>query len=210
MATVAPPQRPNSREALHLIRDLNLNCERQIGFPTPLTGHELMEMWPTLAPQIPHSPGSSFFRLLELAFFSRDDSFFHVQIDIDLPQTNQSLGGPYMQDKGKARADQLSAIPRQPPQQPPSQPPSPSSSSWNFSPPSQRQSPSERRRTQLPPQPTKPRHSQTIPINPLPVAAGPPNGHHMGQYQVSGHHSQYPYPPPEPRHKSPTAVDDDA
>jgi len=213
MTAVAPPQRPSSRDAaLHLIRELNLNGERQFGLPIPPTGHELMEMWPALAPQIPHSPGSSFFHSQERAFFSRDNSFFQVQIDIDQPQTNQTLGGPYRQEKGKARADppQLSAIPRQQPPQPPSQQPSPSSSSWNVSPPSQHQSPSERRRAQPPPQSTKPHRSQTIPINPLPVAAGPPNGHHMGQYQASGHHSQYPYPPPESRHKSPTTVDDDA
>ena len=98
MATVAPPQRPSSRDAaLHLIRDLNLNGEQQFGFPTPPTGHELMEMWPTPAPQIPHSPGSSFFHAQERAFFSRDNSFFQVQIDIDLPQTNQTLGSPYRQ-----------------------------------------------------------------------------------------------------------------
>ena len=207
MATVAPPQRPSSRDAvLHLIRELNLNGEQQFGLPTPPTGHELMEMWPTPAPQIPHSPGSSFFHAQERAFFSRANSFLQVQIDIDLPQTNQTLG------RGEARPDlpQLSAIPRQQTPQPPSQQPSPSSSSWNISPPSHHQSPSERRRAQLPPQQTKPHRSQTIPINPLPVVTGPPNGHHMAQYQVPGHHSQYPYPPPELRHKSPTTVDDDA
>ena len=213
MATIAPPQRPPSQDAgLHLIRELNLNGERQFGFPTPPTGHELMEMWPALAPQIPHSPGSSFFHSQERAFFSRDNSFFQVQIEIDVPYTNQALGGPYRQDKGKTRADppQLSAIPtrQQPPLLPPQQT-SPSSSSWNVSPPSQHQSPSERRRTQPLPQPTKPHRSQTIPINPLPVSTGPANNHHMNQYQAT-HHSQYPYPPPELRHKSPTIVDDDA
>lgn len=214
MTTAAPPQRPPSRDAgLHLIRELNLNGERQFGFPTPPTGHELMEMWPALAPQVPHSPGSSFFHSQERAFFSRDNSFFRVQIDIDVPYTNQALGGPCRQEKGKARADppQLSAIPRQQQLPPPQQQPSPpSSSSWSVSPPSQHQSPSERRRTQAPAQPTKPHRSQTIPINPLPVAAGPTNNHHMGQYQVMGHHAQYPYPPPELRHKSPTIIDDDA
>jgi len=184
MATVAPLQRPSSRDApLHLIPELNLNGERQFGFPTPPTGHELMKIWPTLAPQIPHTPGSSFFHSQERAFFSRADSF-QVQIDIDLPQTDQTMGGSYRQGKGKARADppQLSAIPRPQPPQPPLQQPSPSSSSWNVSPPSQHQSPSERQRTLSPPQPTKPHRSQTTTITPLPVAAGPPNGHHMGQY----------------------------
>jgi len=212
MTTVAPPDRPSSRDAaLHLIRDLNLNGEQQFGLLAPLTGHELMEMWTTLAPQIPYSPGSSFFHSQERAFFSRDNSFFKVQIDIDLPQTDQATGGPYRQDKSKARADppQLSAIPHQQPPQPPSQQPSPSSS-WNVSPPSQHQSPSERQGTQPPPQLTKRHRLQTIPINLLPVAAGPPNGHHMGQHQVSGHHSQYPYPPPESRHESPMTVDDEA
>ena len=195
MITVAPPQHPPSRDAaLHLIRELNVDGERQFGFLTPPTGHELMEMWPTLAPQIPHTPGSCFFHSQERAFFSQDNGFFQVQIDIDLPQTNQAMGGPYRQDKSEARADlpQRSAIPCQQLPQPPSQQPSPSSSSCNVSPPSQHQSPSERQRTQPPPQPTKPHSSQTIPINPLLVAAGPPNGH---RYQVSGNHSQYPYPP---------------
>lgn len=210
MATVAPPQRPSSRDAgLHLIRELNLNGERQFGFPTPPTGHDLMEMWPALAPQVPHCPGSSYFHSQERAFFSRDNSFFRVQIDIDVPYTTQALGGPLRQEKGKARADppQLSAIPRQQPAPLASQQPSPPSSSWNPSPPSQHQSPRERRRTHTPPQATKPHRSQAIPINPVPVSAA---HHHMGQYQLTGHHSQYPYPPPELRHKSPTIMDDDA
>ena len=211
MATVAPPQRPSSRDAgLHLIRDLKLNGERQFGFPTPPTGHELMEMWPALAPQIPHCPGSSYFHSQERAFFSRDNSFFRVQIDIDVPYTTQALGGPLRQEKGKARADppQLSAVPRQQPPPPqPGQQPSPSSSSWSLSPPSQHQSPTQRRRTHAPPQPTKPHRSQTVPINPLPVSAGPTNSHHMSHHQVTG---QYPYPPPELRHKSSAIIDDEA
>jgi len=208
-----PPQRPPSRDAaIHLIRELNVNGERQSGFPTSPTGHELMEVWPALAPQIPHSPGSSFFHSQERAFLSRDNSFFQVQIDIDLPQPNQAMGGPYGQGKSKARAEppQLSAIPRQQPSQPPSQQPSPSSSSLNLSPPSQDQSPSERRRTQSPPQLTKPHRSESTPINSLPVAADPSNGHHMCRYQVSGHRPQYPSPPPGSRHKSPMTVDGDA
>ena len=211
MTTIAPPQRPSSRDgALHLIPEFNFNGEQQFGYPNPPTAHELMVMWPTLAPQIPHTPGSSLFHSQERAFFSRDNAFFRIQIDTDPPQTNQAMGGPYRQDKSEAQADppQLSAIPRQQPPQPPSQQPSPSSSSCSVSPPSQHQSPSECQRTQPPPQPTKPRHSRTITI--LPVAAGPPKGHQMGQYQVSGHHSHYPYPPPGSRHKSPMTVDDDA
>jgi len=220
MAAVASPQRPPSRDAgLHLIRELNLNGERQYGYPTPPTGHELMEMWPALAPQVPHNSGSSYFHSQERAFFSRDNSFFRVQIDIDVPHTTQALGGPRRQEKGKSRADppQVSAVQlqQQPPPPPPQQQPSPSSSSsssWNVSPPSQHRSPSDRRRTHAPPQPMKQHRSQTTPINPLPVAAGPMNNHHhMGQYQVMGHnHSQYPYPPPELRHKSPMIIDDDA
>jgi len=144
-----------------------------------------MEIWPTLAPQIPYSPGSSFFHSQEKAFFScSNESSFQVRININLPNTNQTLDGPYRQDKGKAQADplQLSAAPRQQPQQP-SQQPSPSSSSCgNISPPSQHQSPSKRRRTQAPSQPTKPHHSQMIPLNPLPVAASLTNSHHTGQY----------------------------
>jgi len=104
MSSVAPPQRPPSRDAaLHLIPELNLNGKRQLRFPTPPTSHELVEMCPTLASQIPHIPGSSFFHSQERAFFSRDNS--KVQIDIDLPQTNQSPGGPYWQEKGNAQAD---------------------------------------------------------------------------------------------------------
>lgn len=213
MTAIAPPQRPSSRDAaLHLIRELNLNGERQFGFPTPPTGHDLMEMWPALAPQVPHSPGTTFFHTQERAFFSRDNSFFRVQIDIDVPYTNQALGGPHRQEKGKARADppQLSAIPRQPPPPPPQQQRSPStSSSWTVSPPSQHRSPGERRRAQAPSQPTKPHRSQIIPINPLPVAAGPTNANHVGQYQPTVHQPQYPYPPPELRHKSPTIMEDD-
>lgn len=213
MATVAPPQRPSSRDAgLHLIRELNLNGERQIGFPTPPTGHDLMEMWPALAPQVPHCPGSSYFHSQEREFFSRGNSFFRVQIDIDIPYTTQALGGSLRQEKGKTRADppKLSAIPRQqPPPSPPQPQPSPSSS-WNPSPPSRHQSPRERRRGHVSHQPTRLHRSQTTPINPLPVSAGPTNNHHhMGLYQVTGHHSQYPYPPPELRHKSPTIIDDD-
>ncbi|KAF9784505.1 hypothetical protein BJ322DRAFT_850021 [Thelephora terrestris] len=144
MATVAPPQRPSSRDAgLHLIRELNLNGERQFGFPTPFTGHELMEMWPALAPQMPDLRSSTYFRSQERAFFSRENSFFRfrVPIDIDAPYTQ---GGSIKQEKGKARAEppQLSVIPRP---------------------------------------------------------------HHQQQ-----HHSQYPYPPPELRHKSPTIIEDDA
>jgi len=127
MATITPPQCPSSRDAvLHLVPEL-LNGERQFGFPTPPTGHDLMKMWPTLAPQIPHAPGSSFFHSQERAFFSRDNSFFQVQINIDPPQTDQAMGGPYSRGKGKARADppQLSAIPRQQLPQPPLEQPSP-------------------------------------------------------------------------------------
>lgn len=211
MATVAAAQHPSAQDAsLHLIRELNLNGERQFGFPTPPTGHELMEMWPALAPQMPSYPGSTYFHSQERAFFSRDNSFFRVQLKIDSPYPTKTSGGPLKQEKGKARADppQLSAVPRQQP--PPLQQPSPTNSSWNVSPPSQHHSPSERRRTHVPPQPTKPHRSQTIPINPLPVSTGPTNNHHAGQYQVTGHHSQYPYPPPELRHKSPMIIDDDA
>ena len=216
MTTVAPPQRPPSRDlGLHLIRELNLSGERQPDSTTPPTGHDLMEMWPIPAPPIPYKPGSSFFHFEERAFFSRDNSFFRVRMDIDDPYTTQALGGSSRQEKGKARADppQPSTVPHQQP--PPSQQqPSPSSSSsssfWNASPPSQHQSSSERQRTQVPSQPTKPHHSQTIPINPLPVAAGPTNNHHMGQYQAMGHYSQYPYPPPGLEHKSPIIIDDDA
>jgi hypothetical protein len=53
MATVAPPQHPSSP---HLSRELNFNSERQFGFPT-------------LAPQVPHITGSSFFHAQEQAFF---------------------------------------------------------------------------------------------------------------------------------------------
>ena len=162
-----------------------------------------MEMWPTLAPEVPYRHGSSFFHAQERAFFSHDNSI-RVQIEIDAPYTNQALGGYFGQEKGKARADplQLSAIScQQPPSPAQQQPPPSSSSSWNVSPPSQHQSPSEHRRTQVLSQPTKPHRLQTIPINPLPVAAGPTNNHHMGQY---------PYPPPELRHKSPMIIDDDA
>ena len=216
MAAVAPPQRPSSRDAgLHLIRELNLNGERQFGFPTPPTGHDLMGMWPALPPQVPDRPGWTYFSSQERAFFSRDNSFFRVQIDIDAPHTTQTSGGPLKQEKGKARAEppQLSVIPRQhqhQPQQPQPQQPSPSSS-WTVSPPSRHPSPTERRRTHAPSQPQKSRRSQPIPINPLPVSAVPTNNHHhLGQYQAAGHHSQYPYPPPELRHKSPTIIDDEA
>ena len=205
MATIVPPQHPPNQDAgLHLIRELKFNGEQQCNFPTPLTGHELMEMWPILAPEIPYSSGSSFFRSQERAFFSRNDLFFQVQIDIDVPYTNQALGGPYWQGKGRTRADppRLSAIPHQQPRPLPLQQTSPPSSSWNDSPPSQHQSPSERQRAQPSPQPTKPHCSQTVPIRPLLVATGPVNNH-MKQYQAA-HRSQSPYPPPELRHKSPT------
>ena len=185
---------------------------RRSGFPTPLTAHDLMEMWPALAPQIPYSPGSSFFHTQERAFFSRDNLFFRVQVDIDVPHTNQALGGSFGQEKGKARVDppQLFAVLHQ--QLPPSQQqPSPSSSSsspssWNVS-PSQYRSPSEHQRTQVPSQPMEPHHSRTIPTNPL-LAVGPTNNHRMGQDQVTGHHSQYPYPPPGLEHKSHTIIDE--
>ena len=201
MATITPPQHlPGPDAGLHLIRGLNLNGERQHGFPTPPTGHELMEMWPTLAPQVPYSPGSNFFHSQERAFFSRDNSFFRVQIDIDVPYTSQALGDPC-----EARADppQLSTISCQPPQLPPQLSPL-SSSSCSISPASQQQSPIECRRTLALPQPTKLHRLQTIPINPLPAAAATNT-----RYQATGHHSQYPYPPPEMRHKLPTIIDDD-
>ena len=173
-----------------------------------------MEMWPALAPQVPHCPGSSYFHTQERAFFSRDNSFFRVQINIDsAPCTNQALGSPYRQEKGKARADvpQLSPIPRHhqpPPQQ--QQQPSPFPSRWSISPPSQHRSPGEQQRTQVPSQLTKQHRSWPIPINPLPASPSLTNNHHVDQYQVTGHNSQYPYPPPELRHKSPTMIDDDA
>ena len=102
MAAIASPQRPPSQDAgLHLIRELNLSGERQYGYPTPPTGHGLMEMWPTLAPQLPRSSGSSFFHSQERAFFSRDNSFFRIQIEVDVSHTTQTLGGPHRQEKGK-------------------------------------------------------------------------------------------------------------
>ena len=210
MATLAPPPPPLSQDTgLHLIRDVNLGGERPFGLPTPPTGHDLMELWPALPPQIPHYPGTTYFHTQERAFFSRKNSFFRVQIEIDAPQ---SPGAQYRQEKGKARADppKLSAIPlNEQPLAPPQQP-SPSSS-WNPSPPPQQPLPSERRRTHAPPQPPKQHRPQPVPINPLPVSTGPTNHHHMGQqHQMGGHRTQYPYPPPEMRHKSPTIVDDDA
>ena len=95
-----------------------------------------------------------------------------------------------------------------PPQQ--QQQPSPFPSRWSVSPPSQHQSPGEQQRTQVPSQPTKQHRSWPIPINPLPASPSLTNNHHVDQYQVTGHNSQYPYPPPELRYKSPTMIDDDA
>ncbi|KAF9780656.1 hypothetical protein BJ322DRAFT_1213679 [Thelephora terrestris] len=72
MATVAPPQHPSSP---HLSRELNFNSERQFGFPT-------------LAPQVPHITGSSFFHAQEQAFFSQ--CFLQVQLK-SVYYTDQAL-----------------------------------------------------------------------------------------------------------------------
>ena len=154
----------------------------------------------------------------------RDPSLLYSSITRALPPINVSEG--HSRDErwlpnhygGTSAANRVHEVapppitsypttPFQYPPQPPSRQPSPYLLR-SVPPPPPRQLLRKPRRTQATSQPTEPHRSQTIP--PPPVAAGPANGHHMGQHQVTGHHSQYPYSPLGLGHRSAAIIDDDA
>jgi len=182
------PQHPSGR---------NREQRTCLGFPTPPTDYQAVNVAPAPATrQVPHVNGSYFFRVQEREFLSQPTSFFRIRIDIDLLGNPQAIGGPYQPPRFITSHKTL--LLRQP-----KQPSSSFSTSHSISSPLQRQSLSEHRTTQSPPQP---HHSQTIPIS-SPVAAGSVSNHYIHHCRVTRHH---PYPRPEPRNRSPRVINGDA
>ena len=148
------------------------------GLVIPSTNHQPTEVGPALANRpTPYINGSCYFRAQEREFFSRTSSFFRIQIDIDLPCNPQAAGGPYAPPR-------FIILPNEPSLQ---QPPPSSSTSQSIS-----TSLPSRRRSSL----------KTVSINRLPLATGLMSGQRMRQYRKRGNSLQYPYPPPELRHRS--------
>ena len=202
MDAVTRPQSPPRQNTGFYLPDLNLTGERQPRPLLPLSGHQLMEMWPAQAPSIPHLPGSTYFYAQEQAFFSHSNSYF--RIDAGNPQ---ATGGPLRQENHNTQADSrwLPTTLHHPP--PPQQP---SLSSRDVPPPFQCQPLADFREFSPPPPP--PRRSsrlQTTLINPLLATTGASNSRHVGSYRAAAY-NPHPYTRPEITQDPSTTADEDS
>ena len=179
-AVIRPQSPPCQITGAHFPPDLNLAGEREPRLVPPLTGHQLMELWPAPAPFIPYFPGSSYFRDQERAFFSRSNFYFRVNAG-----TPQATGSLPQREKHDVQENSLQ-FPTAPRDLPSSQ--QPSLSSTDVSSPSQRQLLAGCKRLPPPPPPSRrSRRLRTTPINPLPVTAGASNSRPVG-YQAATYH----------------------
>ena len=185
-ATTPPRSPPLQDTGSNFPPDLKLTGERHLRLILPLTGHQIMELWPAPAPPIPNFPGSSYFRTQEQAFFSRSNSYFRIDAGI-----LQATGGPLPRENNNTQTDSRQ-IPTVPHRLPPSRQPLPPMG--NVSSPSQCRPPVEYRRLHSPLPPSRRSHLQTTLINPLPVSAGTSNGCQV-PYQGAAYH---PYPRVQP------------
>jgi hypothetical protein len=182
MDAATPPQSPSHQNiGSYFPPDLKLTGEQQLRLILPLTGHQLMEIWPAPAPFVPYFPSSSYFRTQERAFFSRSNAYF--RIDADIPE---ATGGQVPRERGNTQTDSrhIPTASRHPPSSQQS-----SLSSGNVSCPSQCQPLVDCRELYSPP-PTsrRSRRLQTTLINPLPVTAGTSNGRQVAPYQAAVFH----------------------
>lgn len=173
--------------------------------PTLPTNYQAVKRGPAAAW---HIDDPNLFRVQERKYLSRPTTWSRIQIDIDLPDSPQAIGGRCSPPRvftphRNFQSQQLQPSPPSPQQSPPSTTP------HDFPHPN-----ADRHRMTQTLSQFHPLNSDRIRrflITPLPGIAGPTDERHpIRKYRKVGHHSQHPYPPPGPSPRSPGTVNGNA
>lgn len=151
------------------------------------------------------------FRVQERECLSRPTAWFRIQIDIDLPDSPQAIGGRCSPPRAFTPHQNLPLYKPQPQPQPQSQSQFlPSPTLHNFT-PHQHRSSDGHKMTQTLSHPLNSNHTRGILINPLSGVVGPANKHRLiHQRHEARYRSQHLRPSPEPRYGSPGTIDGNA
>jgi len=169
--------------------------------PTPPIHYQVAKSGPGLAAwPISHTDNPNLFRAQEREYLSRPTSWFRVQIDIDLPDNPQAIGGRCppprpLTPHGSVQLQSPPSLLAPPSPPPPPQQLSPSSSASHNISPSQHRLSRGPRMTRIPPHLLEPGHTQGVLVDLLFAAAGSINNHPIRRHRVKCH-SQYTHPRP--------------